>query len=388
MAVWPQLFAFCFSLGMAQTVIYKVKHDPSHASEFVVSALIVSAVAGTIAGLVGVALIPYWLGNYSLETVRFAQLMLIATPLSAIYYVSAAAIQAAGRFRWYNALLLIPPILTLLGLVLLVASDAFWPKFSTLAYILPVVPALACALAFLFRIYRPVLGIRERIIKILLSYGMRVWGIDLLVTLSRQVDRALLVGLLSPSDLGAYVVAQSMAWILSVIPNSVYVVLYPRAAGRSPKEILATSGLAIRICAIIVGLAALAVGLCAPLLLIVLYGPAFGEAVVPFRILAADAVLAAVNVLSVQVFMAAGRPGVVAVLQAIGLAAYIPLAFALVPLYGLDGAAVAWLGSSALRLVSIFCCFPLVLGVSPPWPILRSSDLVELKTKISLGRRA
>jgi O-antigen/teichoic acid export membrane protein len=164
--------------------------------------------------------------------------------------------------------------------------------------------------------------------------------------------------------------------------------LYPRASGRSPKEILATSGLAIRISGIIVGLAAVVIGLCAPFLLTMLYGPAFAEAVLPFRILAADAVLAAVNILSIQVFMAAGRPGVVAILQAIGLAAYIPLALVLVPLYGLDGAAVAWLGSSILRLVSIFCCFPLVLRVNPPWPILRRSDLVELKTRISLRRRA
>ena len=387
MAVWPQLFAFCFSLGMGQTIIYKVKHDPSRASELVVSALIVSAVAGTVAGLVGVALIPHWLGNYSPETISFAQLIMVATPLSAVYYVGAAGLQAAGRFTWYNTLLLIPPLLTLIGLLLLVAWDAFWPKSSTLAYVLPVVPALICALVFLFRIYRPVFAIRQRIMRTLLSYGMRVWGIDLLVTLSRQVDRAILVGLLSPSELGAYVVAQSMASTLNVIPNSVYAVLYPRAAGRSPKEILATSGLAIRICGIIVGVAAVAVGLCAPFLLTMLYGPAFAEAVVPFRILAADAVLAAVNVLSIQVFMAAGRPGVVAILQAIGLAAYIPLAFVLVPLYGLDGAAVAWLGSSMLRLVSIFCCFPLVLRVSPPWPILRRSDLVELKTKISLRRR-
>jgi O-antigen/teichoic acid export membrane protein len=388
MAVWPQLFAFCFSVGMPLTIIYKVKQDPGRASEFVVSALIVSTVAGTVAGLVGVALIPHWLGNYSLDTIRFAQLIMIATPLSAIYYVAAAAVQAAGRFARYNGLLLIPPLLTLIGLLVLVESDAFWPKSSTLAYVLPVVPALVCALAFLFRIYRPVFAIRRRIMKTLLSYGMRVWGIDLLVTLSRQVDRAILVGLLIPSELGAYVVAQSMASMLSVIPNSVYAVLYPRAAGRSSKDILASSGLAIRVCGIIVGLAAVALGLCVPFLLTMLYGPAFAEAVVPFRILAVDAVLAAVNVLSVQAFMAAGRPGVVAILQAIGLVAYIPLAFVLVPLYGLEGAAVAWLGGSALRLVSIFCCFPLVLHVSPPWPILRRSDLLELRTKISLGRRA
>jgi O-antigen/teichoic acid export membrane protein len=388
MAIWPQLFAFCFSLGMVQTTIYKVKHDPTHASEFVVSALIVSAVVGTLGGAVGVAIVPHWLGNYSAETIRFAQLMMVATPLSAVYYVAAAAVQAAGRFARYNGLLLIPPLLTLIGLLVLVESDAFWPKSSTLAYVLPVVPALVCALAFLFRIYRPVFAIRRRIMKTLLSYGMRVWGIDLLVTLSRQVDRAILVGLLSPSDLGAYIVAQSMASTLSLFPNSVYAVLYPRAAARPTKEILAASGLAIRMCGITVSLAAMAVGLCAPFLLTLLYGPAFADAVAPFRILAAEAVVAAISILSVQVFMAAGRPGVVAILQAIGLAAYVPLAMVLVPLYGLDGAAVAWLASSMLRLASIFCCFPLVLRASPPWPILRRSDLAELKTKISLRGRS
>jgi enterobacterial common antigen flippase len=86
--------------------------------------------------------------------------------------------------------------------------------------------------------------------------------------------------------------------------------------------------------------------------------------------------------------MAAGRPGLVAILQAIGLAAYIPLAFVLAPLYGLNGAATAWLVGSLLRLISIFCCFPLVLNARPPWPILQPSDVSELKSKISLERRA
>src|SRR5262245_14286448 len=133
MSVWPQLFAFCFSVGMPLTIIYKVKYDPSQASEFVVSALIVSTVAGTVAGLVGVAVIPQWLGNYGADTVRFAQFILIATPLSAVYYVGAAGVQAAGRFAWYNGLLLIPPLLTLTGLLILAASDAFCPKTSALS---------------------------------------------------------------------------------------------------------------------------------------------------------------------------------------------------------------------------------------------------------------
>ena len=388
MSVWPQLFAFCFSLGMAQTLIYKVRHEFNNASEFVFCGIVISVAAGSVAGIFGALLIPFWLSNYSPETISFAQLVMTATPLSAVYYVATAAVQAAGRFSWYNSLLLMPPILTLIGLLILAACDAFSPKLSTLAYVLPVVPALACSLLFLRRIYRPRFLFRSVIVGKLLSYGVQVWGIDLLVTLSRQADRAILVGLLSPAELGAYVVAQSMALTLNVVSNSVYAVLYPRAAGRSPNDIIATSGLAIRICGMIVSFAAVAAGLCAPILLTVLYGPTFAEAVVPFRILAADAVISAVNVLSIQVFMAAGRPGPVAILQAIGLAAYIPLAFTLVPLYGLDGAAVAWLVSSILRLVSIYLCFPLVLHVRPPWPFPRRSDFVALQGMISLRSRS
>ena len=98
MSVWPQLFAFCFSLGLAQTLIYKVRHESINASEFVFCGIVISVAAGSVAGIFGALLIPFWLSNYSPETISFAQLVMTATPLSAVYYVATAAVQAAGRF--------------------------------------------------------------------------------------------------------------------------------------------------------------------------------------------------------------------------------------------------------------------------------------------------
>jgi O-antigen/teichoic acid export membrane protein len=386
MIVWLQLFAFLFSMGMPQTIIYKVKHDPEHASEYVVTALMVSAAAGTIAGALGIILIPRWLNNYTADTIRFAQWMMLATPLCSIYYAAAAAVQAAGRFRLYNVMMLVLPLSTLAGLVGLAMAGEFWPKSSALAYVLPIVPAIVLAFILLGRTYKLAGHLRRSVAKSLMGHGVRVWGVDLLVTLSRQADKAILVGLLLPSELGAYVVAQSVVSCLSVVHNSVYAVLYPKAAGRSAREIMATSSLAIRVCAVVVCVGAVILGICAPFLLKLLYGAEFSSAISPFRILAADAVLAAINMLCVQVFMAAGRPGVVALLQAAGLAAYLPLALVLVPALGLDGAALAWLASTALRLISIFCCFPLVLGIRPPWPIMGWMDVVQIRAKLSAGR--
>src|SRR6478609_1699573 len=163
-------------LGPAQTLIYKVRHESINASEFVFCGIVISVAAGSVAGIFGALLIPFWLSNYSPETISFAQLVMTATPLSAVYYVATAAVQAAGRFSWYNTLLLMPPILTLIGLLILAVCDAFWPKLSTLAYVLPVVPALACSLIFLRRIYHPRFLFRSVIVGKLLSYGVQVWG--------------------------------------------------------------------------------------------------------------------------------------------------------------------------------------------------------------------
>ena len=59
-----------------------------------------------------------------------------------------------------------------------------------------------------------------------------------------------------------------------------------------------------------------------------------------------------------QAFLSTGRPAVVALLQGVGLAAIVPLMLFAVPRYGLVGAALALLASTALRLIFVLGCFP------------------------------
>jgi hypothetical protein len=50
----------------------------------------------------------------------------------------------------------------------------------------------------------------------------------------------------------------------------------------------------------------------------------------------------------------------------------------LVPAFGLTGAAFAVLVSTIVRLAFLLLCFPLVLQVSPPSPLLRGKDVAWL----------
>ncbi len=382
MGIWPQLFAYGLSLGMPEAVIYKIRREPAEAPQFVFAAIVVAALAGGTAMLAGVIALPSWLGKYSPETVSYAQWAMISTPLCSMFFAANAAIQAVGRFRVYNGLLIFMPALTLLLILGLLLVGRFTPQNTTTAYIVPIVPGFIIALVFVRRIYHPTVALRKESLRSLTSYGLRVWGADMLKLLSRQSDRAILVGLLSPANLGIYVVAQSVASVLSLVQNSVAVVLFPKATGLRPEAAAALANLAIRVSVALVGSSALVVCLIAPELIKFVYGGGFLHAVLPCRILLLEAVLAVVNLLGLQVFMALGRPGAVGIFQSVGVVAFVPLAFFLVPEYGLTGAALAWLGSSAARLVTLYVCFPIVLGITPPWPLIKWSDVVEVRARL------
>jgi O-antigen/teichoic acid export membrane protein len=118
--------------------------------------------------------------------------------------------------------------------------------------------------------------------------------------------------------------------------------------------------------------------LAAPPLLELLYGEAFAAAADPFRILLIDAVLIGFSSILMQAFMSSGRPGVVTALLVVGLLVNVLGMLLLVPAFGLTGAAFAVLISTIVRLAFLLLCFPLVLQVSPPSPLLRGKDVAWL----------
>jgi O-antigen/teichoic acid export membrane protein len=89
---------------------------------------------------------------------------------------------------------------------------------------------------------------------LMMGYGVRSYGIEVLGTLALQVDQVLVISLLSPSAMGSYVVVLSLSRMLNLFQNSVVMVLFPRAAGRSAGEVVALTGSSVRISGLITAL--------------------------------------------------------------------------------------------------------------------------------------
>ncbi len=384
--LWSSFLAGLTTFGLPSALIYYVRSRPKQTSDLLVNGLVMSTLLSVVAALVGVYFMPGWLHQYPLWAIRSAQWFLIITPLCSAASVLRGALEASGAFGTSNASQLLNPLVTFAGLLLFLAAHRFNTFTAALAYIFAALPVFV------------LLGLRARHLmvqkvrlsldtsKLLLSYGLRSYGVDLLGTLALQVDQVIVVSFLRPADLGVYVVMLSLSRMLNIFQGSVVMVLFPKATGMTPDVAVALTGRAARVSTLITGACALVVALLGPFLLRIFYGAEYAQSAMSLRLLLLEVTISGCVFVLAQAFMAMGRPGVVTFLQAVGLALSVPLMLLLIPRWGITGAAASLLASTIVRFGFIYLCFPLVLKLPAPSLLPEREDFEILRR--ALRRKA
>lgn len=386
MVLWPQFLAYSLTLGLPTALLYNLKRHPDERSQLFSVALILGTAMGTFATLVGLTIIPLWLDQYSPEVVRFAQLIMPLSPVLLLMLLFTFVLQAREEFRLYNVVRYLHPLMTLLVLLLLAVLGLLTPFNATLAYVLPPIPLFLWMSIRLWRLYRPVWRDLRAAYERTISYGLRSYAVELLGPTTSQLDRVLVVGLLDPALTGLYVVALSLSRVLNAFQTAVVAVLFPRATGRPVEEVVELSGRAARVSTVATALSAAGIMLLGPWVLGLVYGREFLDAVPVFRLLLAEVALGGTTWVLAQAYMVLDRPGIVSTMQAVGATLSVVLMLLLIPRYGLEGAGMALLISTAARLVFVFASFPLVLGVRPPSLRPRLDDFVGMLRRADAAR--
>jgi O-antigen/teichoic acid export membrane protein len=367
---------------LPSALVYNIKRHPEKQSDLFSAALVMALALGGLASLIGIFLLPIWLKHYSVQAIYLGQWFMLCAPIITLMEVIRASLEASERFSVANQLRFLPPISTLLILVVTATSGWLTPFTANLAYLLPGIPILLCLSVLLRSVFEFRLRCFRSSSLLLLSYGVRSYGIDLLTSLLAQFQQLLVVNLLVPKQLGMYAVALSLATILNIIQSSVVSVLFPKSSARPITEVVQLTARAARISAILTLIAAFIAMLIGPALLGLLYGKAYLEAATIFRLALLEVVIGGTTMILAQAFMALGRPGTVAVLQGIGVGLNLPLMMILIPKYGLVGAGLAILTATSVRLISVLLCFPLILKVRLPSLIVTFEDIQLLKKTI------
>ena len=391
MILWPLFVASVTTMGVPSSLIYYLRHRPELRAKFIANGLIMAAMLGVVAAGIAALALPWWLRQYSASIVSAAEWFLLTVPLCSMTLAGRAVLEASHEFSSSNAIQILTPFATLVGLMIFLGAHHLNPYTAALAYIAASFPAFVFMLVRVRRVEMVTASLRLDVVRQLLGYGVRSYGIDVLGTLALQVDQVLVVSLLTPSAMGSYVVVLSLSRMLNLFQNSVVMVLFPKAAGLAGKEVVMMTGNAVRVSGLVTAFCGVFVCLGGPTLLRLLYGSEYVSAVGAMRILVLEVVISGATFVLAQAFMALDRPGVVTILQALGLSLSIPMMLVLIPRYGIYGAAVSLLTSTVARFIFVCIGFRVFLKLQLPNLLPNGSDiqlLLDALPRLRPGRAA
>lgn len=195
-------------------------------------------------------------------------------------------------------------------------------------------------------------------------YGIKSQGQVILTYLHENIDVVILASLLgAPDQVAFYAIATGIVNRIKILPASIANAFLPHVAGLDAVRAATLAARASRhslvwICAIAIGGAA-----ATPIVVPWAYGDNFGSAVRPILILLPATVFLSVNGLLARYFMAMNRQGVVIRTQSCSATLNICMNFALIPKFGIDGAALASLTSYGVEFAMIASAFRYSTGI-------------------------
>jgi O-antigen/teichoic acid export membrane protein len=364
---WPALIGSVLSFGLPTSLIYNVKKKAGSIEELLGLSLWIQMPACLLAGGIAWLLMPVWLNGYSPDIIQLSRLYcLAAIPLAVLTALTTALSQSLEKFDIYNGLLFLYPFINFAGLVVV------WLLGFLNVHIAGAINFAASLSALLWTFFKLRHSVRARnfrlfihktVIRPYYSYGARVYGMELMGTLSTQTDKIVIVALLSPRDFGLYSVVYALSRVFNVVQNAVTNVTFPRVTGLSQAKIIETVGRAFRISMAIMLIVIIPSLFIGRYMLGLLYGPAFLEADVTFYLLSLECIIGGGSWILASAFNALGRPGLVLIRQIAAYAITVAMFFIFTPLLGLEGIALALLAGACVRLAFSVFSFPVFFKV-------------------------
>jgi O-antigen/teichoic acid export membrane protein len=379
LAIFPAVLSF----GLPVALQFRLRKSPETEDRVVSTATLLGLGFGMVCIAVGYVALPRVTTQYSPAILHVAQLFMLGAPFAVLFNVFNGVLEARGRFTEANFSQYGQLILSVIILFSLALAHSLTPISSAGTYL----GTAVLATCWLWTVVRPkfIVGGFVETARSLMSYGLRTYVTDILGALQVQIDTILVISLLNPTSMGLYAVALSAARVSDLFSGSIVSVLFPKAAALPRSEMIELTHRVGRLTfALIVPAITLNI-LAMPYLLPAFYGKAFSGAIPVAQVLTLTFILNGTGYVISQAFLAAGKPGVIAVIQTSGLVFVVPLLIWLIPRFGLLGAAWALVLATFLRGAITMVCFPIVLKAPIPSLLLTVNDFRFVKE--SLTRR-
>ncbi len=330
------------SLGLGVSAVYHLGKRSFPVARVVANAQQVTLASAVVSGLlvllawpvVGERLagddVPYW---------AFA----FAVPLFLDYSVLTMVLQGMSRFLAMNAVIVAQPLVLLALLAAGMASGEVDTTAAVLFWCGATLAATLLALALLGRdaLSPELVRVDWASLGAQVRFGMQGQVGNLIQLLNYRLDQYIVLLFVSTAGVGIYAVSATVSQSVWFAANAVAAVLMPRLTATDEADAARTTPLVCRNTLLVSALGAVALGVVSPWLVPALFGTEFDKAVRPLLwLLPGTVALAGSKVLASYVF-SQGRPLTNSLITAGALAVTLVADFALIPPFGVTGAAVA-----------------------------------------------
>jgi O-antigen/teichoic acid export membrane protein len=375
---WPQLLATLAFAGLNSAVVFRMRKAPESVGRVAAGALLLGSAQCLVAIAAGFMLLPFFMGHYSAATVGFARLCLVSALVNSTYMLVKQSFAGIGAFKQFNLANLWPQLLYLVALLVMLPFGPVTPIATIVALLGTGALAVITTLPRFVRLVRPRLRGSLAEVRKVASFSTRAAAMDVVFALASNADRLVLIPLLPPGELGFYTVAFSFSRAIQLAQPAIASVVFSHMAGQSAKggQQLHDHALRFLLAALVCGCVVL--WLAGGPLLALTYGPEFAAANVVFRLLLVEAALGVLSQVTMQLFLARDRPGIVSTVQVIVLCVSVGALLVLVPRYGSRGAAAGLLLAGMVRWGLLLGLVRFALKLPPPRLFLRREDFQYL----------
>src|SRR6266516_2274579 len=365
--LWPMLLVYLGSMGLIVSTMYYTSLSRSRPQIVFNNAVALGLVFSTIALLIGFVGLPWLLKSQTSQVISASRWYLLVIPIALLAQLGTSVLQGLLRMAEYNWLRTIIPAGYLMGTIALVALGHL-----TLVNILGLHLFLNAVVLLGTLVVLARSGIHlgfqteGALAKRMLKYGCKIHVGQISGLANLSLDQVLIAALLPPAYLGLYVVAVSSAGLSQMFSQAVQTVTTPGIAQKEsePERAVALQGV-FRGYWLLSLVITLAIGVLLPFAIPLVFGPGFKPSVWPAEVLLlASFFMGAKQVLGGGA-QALGNPWLISKGNLTALVITVVLLYALLPVIGLMGAAIATAAAYLAELTVVIYGLRRTHSISP-----------------------
>jgi len=337
----PTMLATFGELGLGMAFAYFAGKNRESIPGLWTLAWVVSLLIGGVVSLAGVVILPSQLVLSELALVEL-RWNLLTVPIIMLAGYLGYLLLGAGCLVEFNLVRASSGICYLFGVAAVAFIGDSDIRLFTVAFILA--QLVGCVLAIVFCVSRlhPTWHWNPQLFKPIFVYGAKTYASSLMAQANLRLDQLIMTIVVSPTQLGIYVVAVAFAGMLNPVYGAVATVVLPRVT-QSPSRLLGGKVAIRHLWLMFFGSVPLTIVLCVmmPMLLPLLFGSDYQLSVLPAQVLVIAAFFQGCVTILGNSLRGLGSPGKTAISEGTGLVVTIGLLFALLPTWGITGAAIA-----------------------------------------------